>query len=99
MERYACIPHNTWLVDVYNKTFSFSSITEEIKLPGAQAKTLSHSQVHTLLKGLEKIATSADIPMIVAGDFNSTPGSAAHDLLTQRSVRPDHKVCSGAGNV
>lgn len=48
-------------------------------------------QVHTLLKGLEKIATSADIPMIVAGDFNSVPGSAAHDLLTQRSVRPDHK--------
>ena len=49
-------------------------------------------QVHTLLKGLEKIATSADIPMIVAGDFNSVPGSAAHDLLTQRSVKPDHKV-------
>jgi len=50
-------------------------------------------QVHTLLKGLEKIAASADIPMIVAGDFNSTPGSAAHDLLTHQSVRPDHKVC------
>jgi CCR4-NOT transcription complex subunit 6 len=31
-------------------------------------------QVHTLLKGLEKIAASADIPMLVAGDFNSTPG-------------------------
>jgi hypothetical protein len=48
--------------------------------------------VHTLLKGLEKIAASADIPMIVAGDFNSLPGSAAHDLLTHQSVRPDHKV-------
>jgi CCR4-NOT transcription complex subunit 6 len=31
-------------------------------------------QVHTLLKGLEKIAVSADIPMLVCGDFNSTPG-------------------------
>jgi CCR4-NOT transcription complex subunit 6 len=30
--------------------------------------------VHTLLKGLEKIATSADIPMLVCGDFNSVPG-------------------------
>jgi len=31
-------------------------------------------EVHTLLKGLEKIAVSADIPMLVCGDFNSTPG-------------------------
>jgi endonuclease/exonuclease/phosphatase (EEP) superfamily protein YafD len=34
-------------------------------------------QVHTLLKGLEKIAASADIPMLVAGDFNSVPGRSA----------------------
>lgn len=46
-------------------------------------------QVHTLLKGLEKIAASADIPMIVAGDFNSTPGSAPHTLLVKgRLDRP-----------
>lgn len=31
-------------------------------------------QVHTLLKGLEKIAASADIPMLVCGDFSSIPG-------------------------
>jgi len=31
-------------------------------------------QIHTLLKGLEKIAVSADIPMLVCGDFNSIPG-------------------------
>ena len=30
--------------------------------------------VHALLKGLEKIAASADIPMLVCGDFNSVPG-------------------------
>ncbi len=45
-------------------------------------------QVHTLLKGLEKIAHSADIPMLVAGDFNSSPGSAAHCLLTRGRVEP-----------
>ena len=46
-------------------------------------------QVHTLLKGLEKISASADIPMVVCGDFNSTPGSAAHSLLVNGSVTPD----------
>jgi CCR4-NOT transcription complex subunit 6 len=43
-------------------------------------------QIHTLLKGLEKIAASADIPMLVAGDFNATPVSAAHSLLVEGSV-------------
>ena len=41
--------------------------------------------MHTLLKGLEKIAASADIPMLVAGDFNSEPGSAAHQLLVKQA--------------
>ena len=58
-------------------------------------------QVHTLLKGLEKIAASADIPMLVAGDFNSVPGSAAHDLLTKRSVEHGHRVsiCSSSHRI
>ncbi|XP_030448950.1 carbon catabolite repressor protein 4 homolog 1-like [Syzygium oleosum] len=43
-------------------------------------------QVHTLLKGLEKIAASADIPMLVCGDFNSVPGSAPHSLLAMGKV-------------
>jgi CCR4-NOT transcription complex subunit 6 len=47
-------------------------------------------QVHTLLKGLEKIAASADIPMLVAGDFNSVPGSAPHSLLSTGRVDPVH---------
>jgi len=47
-------------------------------------------QVHTLLKGLEKIAASADIPMIVTGDFNSTPGSAPHSLLANGRVDASH---------
>lgn len=51
------------------------------------------AQVNTLLKGLEKIAASADIPMLVAGDFNSVPGSAAHTLLLKRGVEPSHPVC------
>ena len=47
-------------------------------------------QVHTLLKGLEKIAASAEIPMVVCGDFNSMPGSAAHSLLATGRVDPSH---------
>eukprot|EP01018_Ginkgo_biloba_P005378 Gb_27365 [translate_table: standard] len=47
-------------------------------------------QVHTLLKGLEKIAASADIPMLVCGDFNSVPGSAPHALLATGRVEPSH---------
>ncbi|KAH9737652.1 Endonuclease/exonuclease/phosphatase family protein expressed [Citrus sinensis] len=46
--------------------------------------------VHTLLKGLEKIAASADIPMLVCGDFNSVPGSAPHALLAMGKVEPVH---------
>lgn len=47
-------------------------------------------QVHTLLKGLEKIAASAEIPMVVCGDFNSVPGSAAHNLLSSGRVDAAH---------
>ncbi|CAA0829917.1 Carbon catabolite repressor protein 4 homolog 1 [Striga hermonthica] len=47
-------------------------------------------QVHTLLKGLEKIAASADIPMLVCGDFSSVPGSAPHTLLAMGKVDPIH---------
>ncbi|XP_039160648.1 carbon catabolite repressor protein 4 homolog 1 [Eucalyptus grandis] len=47
-------------------------------------------QIHTLLKGLEKIAASADIPMLVCGDFNSVPGSAPHALLAEGKVDPMH---------
>ena len=51
-------------------------------------------QVHTLLKGLEKIAASAEIPMVACGDFNSTPGSAAHGLLTRGMVDNNHPELS-----
>jgi CCR4-NOT transcription complex subunit 6 len=51
-------------------------------------------QVHTLLKGLEKIASSAKIPIIVSGDFNSEPGSAAHSLLVNRSIDQRHPEAS-----
>ncbi|KAG8091586.1 hypothetical protein GUJ93_ZPchr0012g20303 [Zizania palustris] len=47
-------------------------------------------EVHTLLKGLEKIAVSADIPMLVCGDFNSVPGSSPHGLLAMGKVDQLH---------
>lgn len=65
--------------------------------PYGSCKGGGRAQVHTLLKGLEKIAASADIPMLVAGDFNSVPGSAAHSLLVKQSVDPGHPVRSHPG--
>ena len=47
--------------------------------------------MHTLLKGLEKIANSANIPMVVAGDLNSMPGSAPHSLMLERRVAATHR--------
>ncbi|KAG9132980.1 hypothetical protein Leryth_015363 [Lithospermum erythrorhizon] len=47
-------------------------------------------QVHTIVKGLEKIATSANIPIVVCGDLNSFPGSAPHALLARGRVAPNH---------
>lgn len=47
-------------------------------------------QVHTLLKGLEKIAVSADIPMLVCGDFSAVPGSAPHALLALGKIDQLH---------
>lgn len=47
-------------------------------------------QVYTLLKGLEKIASSVEIPIIVTGDFNSKPGSAAHTLLVSGKIDKTH---------
>lgn len=47
---------------------------------------MAAAQVHTLLKGLEKIANSANIPMVVAGDLNSVPGSAPHVLVLEKRV-------------
>jgi len=51
-------------------------------------------QVHTLLKGLEKIAASTKIPIIVAGDFNSEPGSAAHTLMVTQRIDGRHPETS-----
>jgi CCR4-NOT transcription complex subunit 6 len=45
-------------------------------------------QVHTLLKGLEKFRSQIDFPMCVCGDFNSPPGSAAHQLVVEGGVDP-----------
>lgn len=48
-------------------------------------------QTHTLIKGLERIQKSATaLPMLVCGDFNSPPGSAAHQMVTRGSVDESH---------
>mmetsp|Transcript_13707 Transcript_13707/g.18821 ORF Transcript_13707/g.18821 Transcript_13707/m.18821 type:complete len:566 (+) Transcript_13707:94-1791(+) len=59
-------------------------------LANPELKDVKLWQVHTLLKGLEKIAVSANIPMLVTGDFNSVPGSAPHSLLAHGRVEASH---------
>ncbi|KAL6540434.1 Carbon catabolite repressor protein 4 1 [Orobanche minor] len=74
------IPGKRQLVCVANTHVHVSQELKDVKL----------WQVHTLLKGLEKIAASADIPMLVCGDFSSVPGSAPHSLLAMGKVDPLH---------
>ncbi|XP_052622555.1 uncharacterized protein LOC128127873 [Lactuca sativa] len=62
-------------------TFMLSSMLGSSLASRLLAHTLTYIEivlccvcVHTLLKGLENIIASADIPMFVCGDFNSVPG-------------------------
>ncbi|XP_052623745.1 uncharacterized protein LOC128129103 [Lactuca sativa] len=61
-------------------TFMLSSMLGSSLASRLLAHTLTYIDIvlccaHTLLKGLEKIIASADIPMFVCGDFNSVPRS------------------------
>ncbi|WZZ05333.1 hypothetical protein YC2023_091254 [Brassica napus] len=76
----ADIPGKRQLLCVANTHVNISHELKDVKL----------WQVHTLLKGLEKIAASADIPMLVCGDFNTIPASAPHSLLAVGKVDPMH---------
>nr|KAJ0209082.1 hypothetical protein LSAT_V11C400190030 [Lactuca sativa] len=63
-------------------TFMLSSMLGSSLASRLLAHTLTYIDiVHTLLKGLEKIIASADIPMFVCGDFNSVPRRYVSFLL------------------
>nr|KAJ0217486.1 hypothetical protein LSAT_V11C300120900 [Lactuca sativa] len=63
-------------------TFMLSSMLGSYLASWLLAHTLTYIDiVHTLLKGLEKIIASADIPMFVCGDFNSVPRRYVSFLL------------------
>jgi CCR4-NOT transcription complex subunit 6 len=47
-------------------------------------------QTHVLLQELEGIAGPRQLPLILCGDFNSTPESSVVELLAQESVDPKH---------
>ncbi|KAI6696636.1 hypothetical protein NL676_016755 [Syzygium grande] len=90
------VKDNVALIAVLEAKFSnlgkrqlLSVANTHINVP-QELKDVKLWQVHTLLKGLEKIAASADIPMLVCGDFNSVPGSAPHSLLAMGKVDPLH---------
>ncbi|XP_052624906.1 uncharacterized protein LOC111917479 [Lactuca sativa] len=78
-------------------TFMLSSMLGSYLASRLLAHTLTYIDivlccVHTLLKGLEKIIASADIPMFVCRDFNSVPRSKSMDLLC---VSKRAKECYG----
>jgi CCR4-NOT transcription complex subunit 6 len=47
-------------------------------------------QTHFLLQELEGIAGSRQFPLVLCGDFNSTPESSVYELLAQEQVDPKH---------
>ncbi|MBA0551301.1 hypothetical protein Golob_022192, partial [Gossypium lobatum] len=79
-----------WQVLIFLHVYNYLCMHVSIIQIIAHSVFLMLNQVHTLLKGLEKIAASADIPMLVCGDFNSVPGSAPHSLLAMGKVDPLH---------
>lgn len=46
-------------------------------------------QAHLLLQTLKQMSCS-QMPLLICGDFNSTPESAVYEYLHRGSVRPDH---------
>jgi len=50
-------------------------------------------QTWVLCQELSKLVSQRELPLILAGDFNSEPGSAVYDLLsTQRLLRDDYEA-------
>ena len=48
-------------------------------------------QAHILIKELQNFITSNDIPLILMGDFNSSPDSSVYNLLAHASVSRLHE--------
>ncbi|XP_026450736.1 carbon catabolite repressor protein 4 homolog 2-like [Papaver somniferum] len=48
-------------------------------------------QVGTLIEGLERIVAHSYVPVLIYGDLNSLPRSAAHNLLVNGKVNPMHE--------
>src|SRR5690606_7624373 len=47
-------------------------------------------QVYTLIRILEQITNMGSIPLILAGDFNSTPSSGVYQLIINRQLNQNH---------
>merc|ERR1711971_363723 len=47
-------------------------------------------QAHLLLQTLKQMPV-ANMPLLICGDFNSTPDSAVYEYLRRGAVRPDHQ--------
>jgi len=47
-------------------------------------------QCLSLVRELEQLVLSRDLPLVVCGDFNSVPSSAVYDLLAHHAVPEGH---------
>merc|ERR1740121_1186450 len=48
-------------------------------------------QSHLLLQTLKQMPINGNMPLLICGDFNSTPESAVYEYLRRGSVRADHE--------
>jgi len=48
-------------------------------------------QAHLLMQQVELLAKSQNMPVLLCGDFNSTPDSAVYEYLRHGSLRVDHE--------
>jgi len=48
-------------------------------------------QAHLLLQTLKTMSISGNMPLLICGDFNSTPESAVYEYLRRGTVRQDHE--------
>lgn len=47
-------------------------------------------QSHSLVKQIERVVMSRNLPVILCGDFNSEPSSGVYELMTRNHVPADH---------
>ncbi|GAB9474773.1 Carbon catabolite repressor protein [Globisporangium polare] len=56
-------------------------------------------QTHALVKQIERIALTRNLPVILCGDFNSEPVSAVYEFMTRNHISVNHPDLSAHANI